>query len=89
MILWKGDQALFTNLNNNEIGMKFTYQIHSTTIIFLDLKITLDDDGSVVTNIYRKATAANSFLKATAFTIILWYMDTQKKILHKAYARAT
>lgn len=53
LILWEGDQVLFVDfvpiLNHNEMGMKFTYEIQSETLNYLDLIITLADDGSVVT----------------------------------------
>lgn len=66
LIFWDGTKALFHDfvdtLNLNNIGMHFTSEIHSTSINFLDLTITLTGDGSVHTKVYRKETATNSFL---------------------------
>lgn len=66
LIFWDGTETLFhdfvTVLNSNDIGMRFTSEIHSKSINFLDLTITLTGDGSVHTGVYRKETATNSFL---------------------------
>lgn len=44
------------------VGIRFTSEISKTTIHFLYLTITLGEDGSVMTKVYRKATSTNSFL---------------------------
>lgn len=50
-------------LNKNNIGMHFTSKIHKNNINFLDLTITLHDDGSVHTKVFRKQTSTNNFLQ--------------------------
>lgn len=58
LILWDGDRSLFLDfvaaLNDNNIGMHFTSEIHKKSINFLDLTITIQDDGSVHTKVFCK-----------------------------------
>lgn len=66
LLLWDGERTLFNEfvhtLSENSIGMHFTSEIHEISIHFLDLTISWGGDGSVVTKVFRKPTATNSFL---------------------------
>ncbi|KAM4034645.1 LOW QUALITY PROTEIN: uncharacterized protein ACNLHF_021310 [Anomaloglossus baeobatrachus] len=50
------------NINNNNI--RLTHRIEQKTIDFLDLKISVDQDGTLHTTIFRKETSINAYLHA-------------------------
>lgn len=70
LLVWGGKDhlvPLFVDyLNSNDFNLKFTYHHHRTTISFLDVLLTGDDNLGVVVSPYRKDTATNSVLMATS-----------------------
>lgn len=65
-LLWNGSReefaALVESLNQNDIGLSFTSEIHATSLPFLDVRIIKSPEGTIQTTIYRKPTATNSLL---------------------------
>lgn len=66
-LLWTGTlqdlEALLARLNDNCIGLKFTYEYNTVSLPFLDVAITKSGDGKLYTTIYRKPTSTNSLLR--------------------------
>ena len=59
------DLELFiTELNNHHSHIKFTatYDIETKTVPFLDMKVTINDDGFIQTDLYTKETAVIQYL---------------------------
>lgn len=56
--------AYLNNANNN---IKLSLEYSGTEINFLDLKISLDQQGTIHTSIYRKSTDRNTILRAESF----------------------
>ncbi|CAJ0947475.1 unnamed protein product [Ranitomeya imitator] len=67
-VIWKGTKEEFgqfmMSLNNNHVGLKFTFDIQEFQLPFLDVLITKSRDGDhLESTIYRKPTATNSLLR--------------------------
>ncbi|CAH2293015.1 Hypothetical predicted protein, partial [Pelobates cultripes] len=71
LVFWLGSvdkfQKLVRDLNNNTIGLQLTHVIDSEHLVFLDLNITVLEDGKVETELFRKDTATNSLLNWTSY----------------------
>lgn len=72
LILWTGNRGQFVEfigeLNINNIGLKFTYEIHEESINFLDLMITkkslvYQSQGKLYVREYKLGTSGIDFLK--------------------------
>lgn len=50
-------------LNNDGIGLRFTFELNKFTFPFLDVLISKVEDGQLNTKIYCKETATNSLLR--------------------------
>ncbi|XP_063295353.1 serine/threonine-protein kinase N2-like [Pelobates fuscus] len=63
---WSGSVPAFEEfvkaLNDNNINLKLTHVIDEHELVFLDLKILLQQDGTIQTELFRKATSTNSLL---------------------------
>ncbi|XP_040196440.1 uncharacterized protein LOC120929221 [Rana temporaria] len=66
LVVWTGGADLLAKfmeyLSINNYNLKFTIQSDTKSIPFLDLKISVNDDGTLSTNLYRKETAGNTIL---------------------------
>ncbi|XP_063295356.1 serine/threonine-protein kinase N2-like [Pelobates fuscus] len=64
--MWSGSVPAFEEfvkaLNDNIINLKLTHVIDEHELVFLDLKILLQQDGTIQTELFRKATSTNSLL---------------------------
>ncbi|XP_063295344.1 serine/threonine-protein kinase N2-like [Pelobates fuscus] len=64
--MWSGSVPAFEEfvkaLNDNNINLKLTHVIDEHELVFLDLKILLQQDGTIQTELFRKATSTNSLL---------------------------
>ncbi|XP_078535001.1 uncharacterized protein LOC144821639 [Lissotriton helveticus] len=56
----------FEALNNNEVGLKFTFNLSSSEIEFLDTKVYVRNN-KLETTVHRKKTATNSILHGQSF----------------------
>ncbi|XP_069582772.1 cytochrome P450 3A2-like [Ranitomeya imitator] len=67
LFFWDGPREnledLMSHLNNNDQNILLTFK-SGKQIDFLDIKLTVDSDGRLNTDVFRKATATNSFLVA-------------------------
>lgn len=54
-------------LNNNEIGLHFTFEVQHNNVNFLDLNIRKGEDGRLVTCTFRKPTSSNNLLHWNSF----------------------
>ncbi|XP_075187502.1 uncharacterized protein LOC142258791 [Anomaloglossus baeobatrachus] len=65
--VWKGSEnelKLFMNdLNTNNLGLFFTFEMDRSKLSFLDLLIEKDERGNLITSTYRKPTSTNSLLR--------------------------
>ncbi|XP_056419563.1 uncharacterized protein LOC130361029 [Hyla sarda] len=59
-------EEFIARLNCNSINIKLTYSIGKPSIDFLDIKIDVDEQGFITTDLFRKQTAANMVLHATS-----------------------
>ncbi|XP_063309068.1 serine/threonine-protein kinase SBK1-like [Pelobates fuscus] len=63
LLLWTGSIPMFEDfvrlLNENDINLKLTHVIDQHELVFLDLKILLEQDGTIQTELFRKATSTN------------------------------
>lgn len=50
----------------NEFNLKFTFEIDQKQLTFLDLKILVQEDGTVGTSLFQKPSAGNSLLHAAS-----------------------
>uniref|UniRef100_A0A8C5P7I8 Reverse transcriptase domain-containing protein n=1 Tax=Leptobrachium leishanense TaxID=445787 RepID=A0A8C5P7I8_9ANUR len=70
-ILWDGSRDSFIDfvnkLNQNDLNLKFTFEIQKHTINFLDVSINKSLDGQIMTTLYRKETATNNLLNWESF----------------------
>ena len=70
LFVWTGPQEdlmLFLNsLKQNDYNLKFTYEISQRSLTFLDVQISIDDEGTIETSLFRKSLAGNSLLHATS-----------------------
>ncbi|XP_066430643.1 vomeronasal type-2 receptor 26-like [Eleutherodactylus coqui] len=66
LVFWEGTSTSFKSfvdsLNENTLNLHVTSEINSTTLPFLDLLIQKNEDGTISSTLYRKATAPNSLL---------------------------
>lgn len=65
-ILWQGDSDTFasflTTLNNNQIGLKFTFEINEVALPFLDVFMSKDINCILHTKIYHKKNSNKQFI---------------------------
>ncbi|XP_056392638.1 uncharacterized protein LOC130285306 [Hyla sarda] len=70
LIIWQGTsielEEFIARLNCNSINIKLTYSIAKPSIDFLDIKIDVDEQGFITTDLLWKQTAANMVLHATS-----------------------
>lgn len=93
-IIWQGTKDEFaqfmTLLNDNNCGLRFTLEIHTNHLPFLDVLISRGDEGRLNTTIYRKPTSTNSLLHWKSYHPVplkkgypLWaILAPEKKLLH-------
>ncbi|KAM4034840.1 LOW QUALITY PROTEIN: uncharacterized protein ACNLHF_021544 [Anomaloglossus baeobatrachus] len=66
-ILWKGSELelsqMVGELNRNDLGLFFTFEVNSSKLPFLDVLIEKSNEGNIVTSTHRKETATNSLLR--------------------------
>ncbi|CAJ0933779.1 unnamed protein product [Ranitomeya imitator] len=69
LFFWDGPKGglddLMAYLNNNDQNIRLTFK-YGKEIDFLDIKLTVDLDVRLNTDVFRKATATNSFLVANS-----------------------
>lgn len=69
-MIWKGSEQelieFVTLLNTNQKNIKLTLNYSPNVIEFLDLSIYRDQHGFLQTDVYRKTTAVNALLHASA-----------------------
>ncbi|KAM4012017.1 janus kinase and microtubule-interacting protein 1-like, partial [Anomaloglossus baeobatrachus] len=53
-------------LNRNKFNIKLTYKCSTRKIDFLDVEISVDDRGSIQTDVFRKKTSVNALLHASS-----------------------
>lgn len=56
-------KAFIDRLNINQIGLRFTYELHEMTLTFLDIRISKKMHGTLETTIFKKPTATNNLLR--------------------------
>ncbi|KAM4043956.1 uncharacterized protein ACNLHF_014260 isoform 1-T2 [Anomaloglossus baeobatrachus] len=68
LFVWQVEQLdrFMGQLNKNKFNIKLTYKCSSRMIDFLDVKITVDDRGSIQTDVFRKDTSVNALLHASS-----------------------
>uniref|UniRef100_A0A8C5N1Y7 Reverse transcriptase domain-containing protein n=1 Tax=Leptobrachium leishanense TaxID=445787 RepID=A0A8C5N1Y7_9ANUR len=71
LVTWIGTDIEFRDfvikLNDNPLNLKFTFEIQSDQINFLDVKIAKTDTGEIATSLFRKKTASNNLLHWDSF----------------------
>ncbi|KAM9316646.1 laminin subunit alpha-4 [Gastrophryne carolinensis] len=55
------------HLNSNEFNIFLTAQSPAKQVTFLDLTVSIKEDGSICTDLYRKETSVNSLLHYSSF----------------------
>lgn len=88
----------FTFINENEIenvrnilnsfhpDIKFTCEIEANkSISFLDVKLIRKEDGSFITEVYRKETDTNIYIHWKSFAPDTWKIGTLKGLFRRAY----
>ncbi|KAM4043149.1 uncharacterized protein ACNLHF_013530 isoform 1-T1 [Anomaloglossus baeobatrachus] len=69
-LIWQGPSHLlkefFSVINKNEYNIHLTYSFSHDRIDFLDVVLKRDASGFIQTDLFRKPTAANSFLHASS-----------------------
>ncbi|KAM4038417.1 uncharacterized protein ACNLHF_016739 [Anomaloglossus baeobatrachus] len=70
LVLWTGTvdsfQEFVKDLNINNIGLSFTYDIGINKLAFLDVLLMRGTEGQIETQVFRKETATNSLLHWTS-----------------------
>lgn len=65
-VIWQGTQDDFRTfinlLNQNSLGLHFTYEIEKESLAFLDVLIRRAPGGELATSVYRKPSATNALL---------------------------
>ncbi|XP_044129795.1 uncharacterized protein LOC122923137 [Bufo gargarizans] len=69
IFIWKGDSAklckFIEELNSNDWNLTFTLEFSATSVIFLDLKLTIENN-KIITQTHFKTVDANSYLEYTS-----------------------
>ncbi|XP_056378779.1 uncharacterized protein LOC130274454 [Hyla sarda] len=67
LVLWTGTACEFKqfieSINQNDLGLTFTFTLDPSSLDFLDVTIVKDALGGLITRVFRKATATNSLLR--------------------------
>lgn len=70
LIIWEGSPSLLQEfldkLNKNDYNLNFTHSFDNEKIPFLDVMISIDENGLISTDLYRKPTVGNSLLRANS-----------------------
>ena len=68
LLFWTGTESelrdFVTAISDNEFNLRFTMDHSSTEIHFLDLTVSIDEQGMIFSSLYRKPTAGNTILHA-------------------------
>ncbi|KAM9324806.1 ovostatin-like [Gastrophryne carolinensis] len=71
LVVWQGSVAEFddflNDLNTNDFNILLTAQPPAKQVTFLDLTLTINEDGSIGTGLFRKETSVNSLLHYNSF----------------------
>ena len=69
-LIWKGDSdslnAFIEHLNSVVPSIKFTHEISSTSVNFLDIKVMKDSNGNISTDVYQKPKDTHPYLHWTS-----------------------
>ncbi|KAM4015995.1 uncharacterized protein ACNLHF_002507 [Anomaloglossus baeobatrachus] len=69
-IIWRGTDLelrdFLVSLNCNDLNIRLTYTWSPVEIKFLDIKVTIESDMPLQTEVFRKQTSVNSLLHATS-----------------------
>ena len=69
-LIWKGDIDFLTDiidhLNNAALSIKFTHEISTNSVNFLDTTVLKDRQGIISTDIYQKPTDTHTYLHWTS-----------------------
>ena len=81
IIIWKGDEntltQFFEKLNDNQKNIKLTYTLSNTTIQFLDLEITIDNQ-QLKTRTHFKPVQRNSYIPVDSCHHDPWLINIPK-----------
>ena len=68
-LIWKGDIDSITefigHLNNAALSIKFTHEISTNSVNFLDTTVLKDRQGNISTEVYQKPTDTHPYLHWT------------------------
>lgn len=69
-MLWAGSigtlQRFMSMLDSNSYNLKFTMDYSNTSISFLDVKLSINSDGTISMPLYRKPIAGNTILQKSS-----------------------
>lgn len=69
-MLWTGSNEALHHfmlmLDTNNYNLKFTMESNENRIAYLDVTLSIEDDGTISTSLYRKPTAGNTILHTTS-----------------------
>lgn len=85
LTIWDGDIQTVMNFldycNNNTFNIKFTSVVDEHKLVFLDLELTHDNEGNIITRTHFKSTAGNSYIHQKSCHHTKWKEHTIKPIL--------
>lgn len=59
----RGTAGIFSKLTPNEFDLTFTMDFSKVSVPFLDVTVSVDQDGNLTSTLFRKETAGNTILK--------------------------
>ncbi|XP_075422987.1 uncharacterized protein LOC142463956 [Ascaphus truei] len=70
IFIWDGEEAelqeILKSFDENPLGLKFTFNIDATSIVFLDLLLTFDDNLDIITATHFKEVSVNNYVHASS-----------------------
>lgn len=70
LLFWSGTRdelkLFMVTISNNEYNIKFTMTCNLRRVRFVDLEISVNEDGTLGSSLFRKSSAGNTLLHATS-----------------------
>ena len=77
---------IISALNNFHPNIKFTHEIeHQQQIAFLDVLLTKEEDGTLITSVYRKPTDNSIYIHWQSYAPKQWKIGTLSGIVRRAH----
>ncbi|XP_075423902.1 uncharacterized protein LOC142464305 [Ascaphus truei] len=93
IFIWDGEEddfrTIIRSFDENYLGLKFTFDIHANSVVFLDLVLEVDEDANLLTKTHFKALSVNNYVHAESNHASRWLNNIPLGQFHRMKRNCT